>query len=63
VPNGCKWSPQDSVTLGAGVIWGDAYAYAEDQDVTIVGGDDAHVGSAGGWILVRGYENETSQPY
>lgn len=54
MPKGCKWRPQDSVTLGVGVQWAEAYGFADEQNVTLVGGDNPHVGSAGGWVLVRG---------
>ena len=53
VPKGCKWAPQDSVTLEAGVQWGKAYDFAEKEGITLVGGACPQVGSAGGWILVR----------
>jgi len=53
VPKSCRIAPQDSVKLGAGVLWGQAYAFAETQNITLVGGAP-QVGAAGGWVLVRG---------
>ena len=53
VPKGCHLAPQDSVTLGAGVQWVQAYKFAATQGITLVGGDTAQVGASGGWILVR----------
>ena len=53
VPKDCHRAPQDSVTLGAGVQWLQAFKFAAAQNITLVGGAP-QVGAAGGWILVRG---------
>ena len=53
VPQGCSSRAQDSVTLGAGVNWGEAYEFAHEQNVTLVGGAYPQVGASGGWLLVR----------
>lgn len=36
---GSKYGPEAAVTLGAGVQWFEAYAFAEKNDVTLVGGE------------------------
>jgi hypothetical protein len=54
VPKGCHRAPQESVTLGAGVQWSQAYGFAATQNVTLVGGDTPQIGASGGWVLVRG---------
>jgi len=54
VPEGCyKASP--GVTLGAGIQWGEAYAFAEANNITVVGGSDRSVGAAGGWLQGGGH--------
>ncbi|KAG6872370.1 hypothetical protein C0995_010289 [Termitomyces sp. Mi166 len=41
---------------GAGVQWGEAYAFAEANNITIVGaGSDRSVGAAGGWLQGGGH--------
>jgi len=52
VPKGCHITPQDSVTLGAGVQWDQAYRLAAAQNITLVGGGTPQIGAAGGWLLV-----------
>ncbi|GLB38750.1 putative oxygen-dependent FAD-linked oxidoreductase family protein [Lyophyllum shimeji] len=54
VAEGCsKASP--GVTVGAGVQWGEAYAFAEANNITLVGGSDRSVGVAGGWLQGGGH--------
>ncbi|KAK0242494.1 hypothetical protein EDD85DRAFT_811554 [Armillaria nabsnona] len=56
VPEGC--SPKDShpgVTVGASVQWFEAYAFAEANNITVVGGTDPSVGVAGGWLQGGGH--------
>ncbi|TFK67439.1 FAD-binding domain-containing protein [Pluteus cervinus] len=54
VPQGCsKASP--GITVGAGVQWEDAYAFADSHNITIVGGSDKSVGVAGGWLQGGGH--------
>ncbi|KAJ8509288.1 hypothetical protein ONZ45_g8527 [Pleurotus djamor] len=56
VPSGCppsKSSP--GMTVGAGTQWGEAYAFAEAHNITIVGGSDKNVGVAGGWLQGGGH--------
>ncbi|KAF9451824.1 FAD-binding domain-containing protein [Macrolepiota fuliginosa MF-IS2] len=50
VPSGCTSEPRQAATLGAGVQWGEAYAFADTQNITLVGGSDKVVGAAGGWL-------------
>ncbi len=33
-------------------MWGEAYAFAEAHNITVVGGSDKNVGVAGGWLQV-----------
>ncbi|RDB14906.1 hypothetical protein Hypma_016469 [Hypsizygus marmoreus] len=54
IPDGCsKASP--GVTVGAGIQWGDAYAFAETNNITVVGGSDKTVGVTGGWLQGGGH--------
>ncbi|KAF8517612.1 hypothetical protein JB92DRAFT_2905024 [Gautieria morchelliformis] len=48
-------APQQAVTLGAGVQWFEAYAFAEEKGITLVGGADRTVGAAGGWLQGGGH--------
>ncbi|KAF5377947.1 hypothetical protein D9615_006755 [Tricholomella constricta] len=54
VPEGCS-KANPGVTVGAGVQWGEAYAFAEAHNITIVGGSDRSVGVAGGWLQGGGH--------
>ncbi|KAF2170325.1 hypothetical protein M409DRAFT_35904 [Zasmidium cellare ATCC 36951] len=55
-PKGCgSGQTQDAVRLGAGVHWKEAYAFAEKEKMTLVGGDLQNVGAAGGWLLGGGH--------
>ncbi|KAG2230460.1 hypothetical protein BDF21DRAFT_468414 [Thamnidium elegans] len=42
--------PQKAFTFGGGVKWFDAYRAADEHNVTVVGGAQAGVGVAGGWL-------------
>ncbi|KAF9046193.1 FAD binding domain-containing protein [Panaeolus papilionaceus] len=53
-PEGCTTS-HPAMTVGAGVQWGEAYAYAEANNLTVVGGADKAVGVAGGWLQGGGH--------
>lgn len=58
VAEGCSketTSPQSTVTLQAGVQWGEAYAFAEENNITILGGADGSVGAVGGWLQGGGH--------
>ncbi|KAG6834590.1 hypothetical protein H0H93_008726, partial [Arthromyces matolae] len=56
VPEGCPASAAKSgVTVGAGVQWGEAYAFAEANNITVVGGSDRSVGVTGGWLQGGGH--------
>lgn len=60
VPKSCHRAPQDSVTLGAGVLWDQAYRFAAaEQNITLVGGAGT-VGAAGGWILASDISTNAS---
>jgi hypothetical protein len=47
--------PYKAFTFGAGVNWFDAYRAAHEHNVTLVGGAQAGVGVAGGWLLGGGH--------
>ncbi|PFH45424.1 hypothetical protein AMATHDRAFT_71699 [Amanita thiersii Skay4041] len=57
IPEGCKGTvgPQPAVTMGAGIQWMDAYAFADKNNITLVGGSDRSVGAAGGWLQGGGH--------
>lgn len=54
VAEGCPASYQ-AVTMGAGVQFSKLYAFAEANNVTVVGGSDASVGASGGWLMGGGH--------
>ncbi|KAF8918433.1 FAD-binding domain-containing protein [Mucidula mucida] len=53
IPEGCSDTPASTpaVTIGAGVQWYEAYAFAEANNITLVGGTDRSVGASGGWLM------------
>lgn len=53
-PEGCSHS-SPGVTAGAGVQWGEAYPFAEKNNITLVGGSDKTVGVVGGWLQGGGH--------
>lgn len=55
IPTGCASEPRQAATIGAGVQWGEAYAFAEAHNVTLVGGSDVAVGASGGWLQGGGH--------
>ncbi|KAF5361121.1 hypothetical protein D9758_009078 [Tetrapyrgos nigripes] len=56
IPEGCtKDEAKPGVTLGAGVQWFEAYAFAEANNITLVGGSDRSVGASGGWLQGGGH--------
>ncbi|KAL9711397.1 hypothetical protein Ac2012v2_005943 [Leucoagaricus gongylophorus] len=55
VPAGCDVEPRQAVTFGAGVQWGEAYAFADAHNITLVGGSDVSVGASGGWLQGGGH--------
>ncbi|KAF8660909.1 hypothetical protein AX16_001537 [Volvariella volvacea WC 439] len=54
VPEGCS-TASPGVTMGAGVQWNDAYAFADQHNITLVGGSDRSVGAVGGWLQGGGH--------
>ncbi|KAJ6600933.1 FAD-binding domain-containing protein [Mycena sp. CBHHK59/15] len=44
-----------AITLGAGAQWYDMYKFADDHNVTVVGGYHPTVGASGGWLMGAGY--------
>ncbi|KXN87816.1 hypothetical protein AN958_08089 [Leucoagaricus sp. SymC.cos] len=55
VPTGCAAEPRQAVTVGVRVQWGEAYAFAEAHNITLVGGSDQTVGVSGGWLQGGGH--------
>ncbi|XP_006462933.1 hypothetical protein AGABI2DRAFT_207587 [Agaricus bisporus var. bisporus H97] len=49
VPTGCSTKPQQGFTAGAGVQWGEAYAFADSNNITVT------VGVTGGWLQGGGH--------
>ncbi|KAG7094137.1 hypothetical protein E1B28_007749 [Marasmius oreades] len=54
-PPGNSGKTYTAVTMGAGVQWIEAYDFAETHNITLVGGSDNAVGSAGGWLQGGGH--------
>jgi FAD/FMN-containing dehydrogenase len=56
VPVGCKnEKPLAAFTVGAGVNFAEVYAFANQQNVTYLGGSGATVGASGGWVMTGGH--------
>ncbi|KAI0797146.1 hypothetical protein C8Q75DRAFT_802800 [Abortiporus biennis] len=55
VPAGCETSPKPAIKMQAGVQWGQAYLFAHQHNVTLVGGSDKGVGAVGGWLMGGGH--------
>ncbi|KAL9080968.1 MAG: hypothetical protein Q9157_000378 [Trypethelium eluteriae] len=54
-PEGCSASAGNGVTIGAGQGFDGVYAFAEANNITVVGGSDRTVGAAGGWLNGGGH--------
>lgn len=54
-PEGCSAPAADSVTYGAGEGFLGLYEFAEENNVTIVGGSSRTVGAGGGWLNGAGH--------
>ncbi|TFK96752.1 hypothetical protein BDV98DRAFT_608045 [Pterulicium gracile] len=44
-----------AITVGAGVQFSEFYAFADANNVTVLGGAEASVGASGGWVLGGGH--------
>ncbi|THV03671.1 FAD-binding domain-containing protein [Dendrothele bispora CBS 962.96] len=56
VPEGCSSDQaKPGVSVGAGIQWHEAYAFAEANNITLVGGSDRSVGASGGWLQGGGH--------
>ncbi|KAH9948031.1 FAD-binding domain-containing protein [Amylocystis lapponica] len=53
-PEGCD-TTYDAITVGAGVILEDVYAYADSVNRTFIGGYHQTIGIAAGWVLGGGH--------
>ncbi|KAI9929525.1 hypothetical protein ASPWEDRAFT_41262 [Aspergillus wentii DTO 134E9] len=54
VPSGCS-SSYNAITVGAGVNFDEAYQFADQHNVTILGGYSSTVGVSGGWVQMGGH--------
>lgn len=54
-PDGCSASSGKTVTFGAGQGFDGIYKFADQHNVTVVGGSSQTVGAAGGWITGGGH--------
>ncbi|KAF8207438.1 hypothetical protein K438DRAFT_1962362 [Mycena galopus ATCC 62051] len=48
-----------AIILGAGAQWYDVYKFADEHNVTVVGGYHPTVGTSGGWLIGAGYSVPT----
>ncbi|TPX15357.1 uncharacterized protein E0L32_004634 [Thyridium curvatum] len=56
VPEGCSGEkPVQAITTGAGVNFDQAYAFADEHNVTLLGGYSSTVGASGGWVMGGGH--------
>ncbi|KAI0797147.1 FAD-binding domain-containing protein [Abortiporus biennis] len=59
VPVGCSenddFTVVTAIRMQAGVQWDEAYAFADQHNVTVVGGSDPKVGAVGGWLQGGGH--------
>lgn len=55
IPNMCEGDGQTVVTVGAGIQWHELYNFANERNLTIVGGTDRSVGASGGWVQGGGH--------
>lgn len=56
VPRGCNNAHRyNAITVGAGVNFDEAYAFAQQHNVTILGGYSSTVGVSGGWVQNGGH--------
>ncbi|TVY15434.1 FAD-linked oxidoreductase, partial [Lachnellula arida] len=60
IPDGCSGPVGDGVTMGAGQQFEGLYAFADENNVTVVGGAAGSVGPAGGWITGGGHSAITN---
>lgn len=44
-----------AITMGAGIKWFDAYKFADENNITVVGGAQAGVGCVSGWLQGGGH--------
>ncbi|TVY40181.1 FAD-linked oxidoreductase [Lachnellula occidentalis] len=60
VPDGCSEPVGDGVTMGAGQQFAGLYQFADENNVTVVGGASGSVGPAGGWVTGGGHSAITN---
>lgn len=62
VPAGCSAQDQyNAITMGAGVNFDEVYRFANDNNVTYIGGSSPTVGASGAWVMNGGHGLLTSQ--
>ena len=59
VPEGCGSStpPYDTITTGAGINFDEVYKFADEQNVTFIGGYANTIGVSGGWVQGGGHSD------
>lgn len=58
IPEGCdreEVGAVDAITTDPGVDFDEVYKFANEQDVTIIGGYSSSVGATGGWVQAGGH--------
>jgi hypothetical protein len=50
-PDSCNGSFR-AITVGAGVTFEQVYKFADDNEVTFIGGYAQSIGASGGWMMV-----------
>ncbi|EKM52309.1 uncharacterized protein PHACADRAFT_198375 [Phanerochaete carnosa HHB-10118-sp] len=54
-PEGCSQAGISAVTFGAGVTFRSLYAFADAQNITIIGGTDDSIAAGGGYLMGGGH--------
>jgi len=56
VPEGCSnGTTHSGVTTGTGASWEDVYEFADNHNITVIGGYHQTVSSSGGWLMGGGH--------
>jgi len=50
----------DAITIQAGVMWQDVYAWTEERNITVLGSACIQIGAAGGWSQGGGHGSLTN---
>ncbi|KAH8116292.1 FAD-binding domain-containing protein [Phellopilus nigrolimitatus] len=58
VPEGCDANSSFStITTGTGALWADVYKYAEEKNITVIGGYSQTIAAGGGWLMGGGHSD------